>query len=78
MESNVGDGKSLIDFASIKPTGRAWVDHLPDEIFNQLWDALNTPTGIGAITTSNWCRSLGYTDSTPAKVKVITSRERRS
>ena len=43
MASNI----SLADFANRPKDGRAWVDDLPDDVFNELWDALHNDTGIG-------------------------------
>ncbi len=69
---------SLTEFASAQSnrTG-AWVDSLPDEIFNQAWDALSTSGGIGKVTITTWLKSIGYTDATQGKVSTLLARERR-
>ena len=55
-----------------------WSDQLPDDVFNQAWDALNDPaSGIGEHTVMKWLVSLGYTGGTPNKVKRLRSLERR-
>ena len=42
--------QSLKDFASLRD-GKvgAWVDTLPDDIFNQAWDSLAVVGGIGKV-----------------------------
>ena len=68
---------SLADFANRPKDGRAWVDDLPDDVFNELWDALRSDTGIGKDTAARWLHSLGYTDVTVGKVGTVRDRERR-
>ena len=50
---------SLADFANRPKNGKAWIDDLPDEIFNQIWDARHTGN-IGKETSAAWLRALGY------------------
>ena len=70
--------KSLEEFAS---DGRklpgAWIDTLPDEIYNQVWDALNTDIPIGKIIITRWLHSEGYSDATQGKIAAILTRDRR-
>ena len=74
MDSN----QSLEDFASSREVRvGAWVDTLPDDVFNQAWDALSKAGGIGKVTVTHWLQSIGYTAATQGKVSAITSRERR-
>jgi len=74
MDSDV----SLEDFANRPRGGRAWADDLPDEVFNQIWDALHGTTGIGKVTIAKWLRKLGYEDATQGRVDVVMIRERRT
>ena len=70
--------QSLEEYASSRSgLVGAWVDSLPDEIFNQAWDALATVGGIGKTTVTKWLHSIGYTDATQGKVSAILTRERR-
>ena len=70
--------QSLEEYASSRSgLVGAWVDSLPDDIFNQAWDALATAGGIGKTTVTKWLHSIGYTDASQGKVSAITSRERR-
>ena len=73
MASNI----SLADFANRPRGGRAWVDDLPDDVFNQLWDAMHGDTGIGKETATSWLKTLGYDDVTTGRVATVMSRERR-
>ena len=70
--------RSLEEFAS---DGRklpgAWIDTLPDEIYNQVWDALNTDMPIGKIIITRWLHSEGYPDATQGKIAAILTRARR-
>ena len=70
--------KSLEEFAS---EGRklpgAWIDTLPDELYNQVWDALNTDLPIGKIIITRWSHSEGYPDATQGKIAAILTRDRR-
>lgn len=66
----------LIDFASRKRQIRAWVDELPDGIYNQVWDALHNGT-VGKYMAAKWLRGLGYEEATPSKVVGVLDRERR-
>ena len=68
---------SLVAFANRPKSGRAWADDLPDDVFNELWDALRRGTGIGKDTAARWLHSLGYTDVTTGKVGTVRDRERR-
>jgi len=59
-------------------TFSGWSDQLPDDVFNQAWDALNDPSsGVGENTVMKWLVSLGYTGATANKVKRLRSIERR-
>ena len=72
MDSN------LIEFAQQQIKGGwAWHTRLDDDIFNQVWDALNAETGIGEITVMNWLKSIGITDVTKGKIKGMRHSERR-
>jgi hypothetical protein len=53
----------------------AWIDQLPDEVFNQCWDG--TENGIGKIMITKWLHSLGYDDATQGKVAALSTRDRR-
>jgi hypothetical protein len=66
----------LADFANRPQNGRAWIDDLPDEIFNQVWDGRHNRT-VGKDTTAAWLRTLGYEDVTPGRVETVMARERR-
>ena len=70
--------KSLEEFAT---EGRklpgAWIDTLPNEIYNQVWDALNTDLPIGKIIITRWLQSEGYPDATQGKIAAILTRDRR-
>ena len=70
--------KSLEDFAS---DGRklpgAWVDTLPDDVYNQVWDALHNESHIGKIMITRWLNSEGYPDATQGKIAAILTRARR-
>ena len=70
--------RSLEEFAS---DGRklpgAWIDTLPDEIYNQVWDALNTDIPIGKIIITRCLHSEGYPDATQGKIAAILTRDRR-
>ena len=68
---------SLADFANRPKGGRAWVDDLSDDVFNQLWDAMHGDTGIGKETATGWLKALGYDDVTTGRVGTVMSRERR-
>ena len=68
---------SLADFANRPKGGRAWVDDLSDDVFNQLWDAMHGNTGIGKDTATGWLKALGYDDVTVGRVGTVMSRERR-
>lgn len=70
--------QSLEEFASSREAKvGAWVDILPDDVFNQAWDALSKAGGIGKVTITHWLHSIGYTDATQGKVGAILTRERR-
>ena len=68
---------SLADFANRPRGGRAWADDLPDDVFNQIWDALHSTSGIGKVTVAKWLRALGYEDATQGRVDAVMSRGRR-
>jgi hypothetical protein len=76
MASNM-ESATLIDFASAKRELCAWIDELPDDLFNQIWDALHTSTGVGPGVAAKWLQSLGYSGATAAKLKTVMDRERR-
>ena len=70
--------QSLEEFASSREVKMgAWVDTLPDDIFNQAWDALSKAGGIGKVTITHWLQSIGFADATQGKVSTILTRERR-
>ena len=69
---------SLADFANRPRGGRAWADDLPDDVFNQMWDALHNTSGIGKVTIAKWLRKLGYEDATQGRVDAVLARERRT
>ena len=70
--------KSLEDFAldGRKAPG-AWVDTLPDDVYNQVWDALHNESHIGKIMITRWLHSEGYPDATQGKIAAILTRDRR-
>ena len=68
---------SLVDFANRPRKGRAWVDDLPDDVFNQIWDALHSVIGIGRVTASEWLKSMGYEGASQGRMEAVMSRERR-
>jgi len=53
----------------------AWIDLLPDGVFNECWDGTNN--GIGKIMITKWLQSLGYDDVTQGKVAAFSTRDRR-
>ena len=67
---------SLADYAGRPKNGRAWIDDLPDDVFNQVWDGRHLGR-VGKETAASWLRSLGYVDVSPGKVETILCRERR-
>jgi len=69
---------SLLEFARTRDHGGwAWHDTLPDELFNEIWDAMHLNTGVGEMTVLAWLRTQGYEDVTEGKIKGIRSAERR-
>jgi len=50
---------------------------LDDEVYNEIWDALQSDRCIGARTVVAWLQSLGYADVTEGKVKTIRFAKRR-
>ena len=72
MESDI----SLEEFANRPKIAPAWVDALPDELFNQLYDGIRSGS-VGKATASLWLQSLGYADATAGKVMGVMSRARR-
>ncbi len=67
---------SLADFADRPKNGKAWVDDLPDDVFNQIWDGRHSGN-IGKETAAAWLRVLGYEDVTAGRVETVMVRERR-
>ena len=67
---------SLADCAGRPKNGRAWVDDLPDEVFNQVWDGRHVGN-IGKETAAAWLRTLGFDGASAGKVETIMARERR-
>ena len=67
---------SLADFANRPKDVKGWVDDLPDDVFNQVWDARHGGD-IGKQCVSTWLQSIGYTDATPGRVETVQFRERR-
>ena len=69
---------SLMEFAKARDRGGwAWHNTLDDELFNEIWDAMHTGTGIGEQTILAWLRSKGYSDVTEGKIKGFRVAERR-
>ena len=75
MASNV-ESKTLVEFASARREFHAWVDELPDDVFNQIWDGAHGGR-IGKEMAAAWLRSLGYADVTAGRVQTVMTRERR-
>jgi len=67
---------SLADFADRPKNGRAWVDDLPDDVFNQVWDARHKGN-IGKETAAAWLRLSGFDGASAGRVETILCRERR-
>jgi hypothetical protein len=67
---------TLEEYAKRPKTFTAWVDQLPDDEFNQLWDAMKHET-CGKNCAAMWLRSLGYEDATAGRVVGVMGRERR-
>ena len=67
---------SLADFADRPQSGKAWIDDLPDDVFNQVWDARHTGS-VGKQTVALWLQNIGYTDATCGRVETVLSRARR-
>ena len=69
---------SLTEFArSLDRGGWAWHYTLPDDLFNEIWDAMHANSGIGEMTVLAWLRDKGYVDATEGRIKKIRSAERR-
>jgi len=70
---------SLKEFAEQRESSGGWAWHmkLDDDIYNEIWDALQSDRCIGARTVVTWLQSLGYTDVTEGKVKTIRLAKRR-
>jgi hypothetical protein len=66
---------SLADFANKPVFLKAWIDDLPDVIFNQVWDGIHDTLGKNTITA--WLVSIGYVDATAGRVETVKTRERR-
>ena len=67
---------SLADYAGRPRSGRGWIDGLPDDVFNQVWDARHGGN-IGKDMAAAWLGTVGYDDATGANVETILTRERR-
>ena len=67
---------SLADFANRPKNGKAWIDDLPDDVFNQVWDARHGGS-VGKELINHWMQSIGYADATPGRVETVMFRERR-
>ena len=69
--------KTLEDFAS---DGRklpgAWIETLPDDIYNQVWDSIHNDMHIGKIMIARLLQSEGYPDATQVKIAAILTRAR--
>jgi len=71
---------SLKDFLEqqTRTTSTAWVETLPDDIFNQLWDAFHdSDFPVGKVTAAKWLHSIGYKDATGGRLDAMFIRERR-
>ena len=71
---------SLQDFLEkqTRTMATAWVETLPDDIFNQLWDAFHdTNNPVGKVTAAKWLHSIGYPEATAGRLDAILIRERR-
>jgi hypothetical protein len=72
---------TLEEFAKDKTsTIGAWIDDLPDDIFNEVWDAFAAPAGsrrYGKVVICEWLLSMGYEGATQGKLHAVTTRERR-
>jgi len=75
-KSRMASEVSLADYAVSPKNGKAWVDDLPDDVFNQVWDGRHQGK-VGKDTAAAWLRTLGFVDVTPGKVETILCRERR-
>ena len=72
--------QSLQDFVlTQKPTKKtAWIESLPDEIFNEVWDAMHdVENTVGKTTIAKWLQSIGYKDATGGRVDAVLIRDRR-
>ena len=67
---------SLEEFANRPKRMPAWADSLPDDVYNQLWDAMRS-NSVGKEMACQWLKSLGYEDATPGMVRGVMNRERR-
>lgn len=67
---------SLAEYAGRPRNGKGWIDSLPDDVFNQVWDGRHTRT-IGKEMAAAWLRKLGYDEATASKIETILVRERR-
>ena len=72
---------SLAEFAQERQGGNgggwAWHMTLDDDLYNEIWDALQSDRCIGVRTVVAWLHSLGHTDVTEGKVKTIRLAKRR-
>ena len=71
---------SLHDFLQkqTRTMSTAWIESLPDYIYNQLWDAFHdSENSIGKVTASKWLDSIGYPEATAGRIDAILIRERR-
>ena len=56
----------------------AWIETLPDYIYNKLWDAFHaSENSIGKVTAAKWLHSIGYPEATAGRIDAILIRERR-
>lgn len=76
LNSPMASDISLADFANRPQSGKAWVDDLPDDVYNQVWDARHSGS-IGKQTVALWLRSIGFDDATEGRVETVLTRERR-
>lgn len=75
-KSQMASELSLAEYANRSKRGKGWIDDLPDDVFNQVWDGRHSGM-YGKDTIAAWLRAQGYTDVTPGRVETIMARERR-
>ena len=74
------DKQSLRDFVATqrRTMKTAWIEGLPDDIFNEVWDAIHDPDApVGKVTAAKWLQSLGYKEATGGRLDAMLIRERR-